>query len=97
MQSTNKLSGRLLDSAKGEQRIELVVEQHEAEDRVAIRYSTWTEGLGWCTQKTIRLDADQLDELHRAVTVARHRINRNRAEAGRPVSTAQVIRFPTLA
>jgi uncharacterized protein YbcC (UPF0753/DUF2309 family) len=73
------------------------MEQHEGVDRVVLRHSTWTDGLGWCCQKTIRLDAEQLDEMHRALTVARHRINRRRAESGQMHQAAQVIQLPTLA
>ncbi|MET0647991.1 MAG: hypothetical protein ABW208_15345, partial [Pyrinomonadaceae bacterium] len=63
---------------------------------VALKYMTWTEGLGWCCQKTIRVGADQLDELHRALTAARHRNRRQRAEAGDPAAPAQVIQFPSI-
>jgi hypothetical protein len=62
-----------------------------------LRCSTWTEGLGWCSQKTIRLDTEQLDDLHRALTVARHRINLQRVERGQAIESAQVIQLPTLA
>jgi hypothetical protein len=78
-------------------RIEIVFEGEADGAQLAIKYLTWTEGLGWCCQKTIRVEAEQLDELHRAVTVARHRVNRRRAEIGLPAQTAQVIRLPTLA
>jgi hypothetical protein len=73
------------------------MEQCEGVDRVVLRHSTWTEGLGWCTQKTIRLDAEQLDDVHRALTIARHRINRQRAESGQLREPAQVIQLPTIA
>lgn len=97
MQTNNNAVVQVLPSAREDRKIEVVLEHHGEEDVVALRHSVWTEGLGWCAQKTIRLDAGQLDELHRAVTVARHRINRRRGEAGQTVKTAQVIQFPTLA
>ncbi len=75
------------------QKVELSFEGPEG---VALRYLTWTEGLGWCCQKTIRVEGEQLDELHRAVTVARHRFRRQRAEAGEAAPAAQVIRLPSL-
>ena len=96
MQSSTQ-AAHVLRGARQDQQVEVVFEPTDDGERVALRYSTWTEGLGWCCQKTIRLEADQLDELHRAVTVARHRINRRRGEAGQPAKTAQVIRLPTLA
>jgi hypothetical protein len=73
------------------------LESHEGVERVVLRYATWTEGLGWCSQKTIQLDGDQLDDLHRALTVARHRRNLHRAERGHQAQPAQVIQLPTLA
>jgi hypothetical protein len=97
MQTNNMALVQVLPSAREDRKIEVVLEQRDGEDVVALRHSVWTEGLGWCAQKTIRLDAEQLDELHRAVTVARHRVNRRRGEAGQAVGTAQVIRLPTLA
>jgi hypothetical protein len=82
-------------SAK-QHKVEVSFEQQEGGEGVALRYLTWTEGLGWCCQKTIRVEGDQLDELHRAITVARHRIRRQRAEAGEASAPAQVIQLPSL-
>ena len=79
-----------------QQKVEVSFEQHEGGAGVALRYLTWTEGLGWCCQKTIRVEEDQLDELHRAITVARHRVRRQRAEAGEVTTPAQVIQLPSL-
>lgn len=94
VQTTNNAPAHVIESARENQKIEVVI---EGVDRVALRYSTWTEGLGWCCQKTMRVDAGQLGELQRALTVARHRVNRLRAEEGMAVETAQVIQFPTVA
>src|SRR5829696_9014279 len=77
-------------------KVEVSFEQQEGGEGVALRYLTWTEGLGWCCQKTIRVGGEQLDELHRAVTVARHRYHRQRAAAGEPSAPAQVIQLPSL-
>ncbi|HEX8473887.1 MAG TPA: hypothetical protein VF666_07625 [Pyrinomonadaceae bacterium] len=97
MQTSNKATSHVIESSRDEQRVEVVLEQHEGVERVALRCSTWTDGLGWCTQKTIRLDGDQLDDLQHAITVARHRLRRHRADAGHAPQTAQVIQLPTLA
>ena len=78
------------------QKVEVSYEQLEGGEGVALRYLTWTDGLGWCCQKTIRVEGEQLDELHRALTVARQRFRRRRAEAGEPSQPAHVIPFPTL-
>lgn len=72
------------------------MQHRDGEDCVALRLSTWTDGLGWCAQKTIELDPAQLDELHLAVTVARRRLASKRADADQPVAAAKVIRLPTL-
>jgi hypothetical protein len=80
-----------------DRKIEVSIEPGIEGDNVVLRYSTWTDGLGWCSQKTIRVDSEQLDDLHRALTVARHRINRHRAEAGQAPESAKIIQLPTLA
>jgi len=85
-----------LKSARRNQKVEVVFERHEGVECVALKYFTWTEGLGWCCQKTIRVDGDQLDELHRAITVARHRVRRQRADDGEATAPAQVIQLPSL-
>lgn len=86
-----------LEAAEPNKKIEVVFEEREDGDGVSLKYMTWTDGLGWCCQKTISVEADQLDELHRAIMVARHRISRRRADAGLPAQTAQVIHLPSLA
>lgn len=89
-------AGRPLEATGTQQKVEVTFEQQEGGECVALKYLTWTEGLGWCCQKTIRVGGEQLDELHRAVTVARHRYHRQRAETGEPAAPAQVIQFPSL-
>ena len=93
MQTTNNAASHVIESAREDQKVEVVI---EGADRVAVRYLTWTEGLGWCCQKTMRVDAGQLEDLHRALTVARHRLNRMRAEEGLTQEPAQIIHFPTI-
>ncbi len=97
MQFGKGATAHVLQSAEKDKRIEVTIERQDDADCVTLRYLTWTDGLGWCGQKTIRLNADQLDELHRALTVARHRLNRQRTEAGQLSEQAQVIQLPTLA
>ncbi|HEX8651389.1 MAG TPA: hypothetical protein VF708_11160 [Pyrinomonadaceae bacterium] len=94
MQSNQSATLKVLNSPCEDERIEVVIEDQGG---VVLRHSTWTEGLGWCGQKTIRLDSDQIDDLHRALTVARHRLNRQRAEAGQFKESARIIHLPTLA
>ena len=79
-----------------EKRVEVAIEPGGDSDEVVLRYSTWTDGLGWCSQKTIRLESEQLDDLHRALTVARHRLKRKRAAEGEVFESGKVIQLPTL-
>jgi hypothetical protein len=95
MQS-NGNAAQVLRPARENQKVEVAFEQRDGAECVALRYFTWTEGLGWCCQKTIRVDGEQLEDLHRAVTVARHRFRRRRAEAGEAHEPAQVIQLPSL-
>jgi hypothetical protein len=90
-------AARTFDAAREVKKVEVAYEQHEGAEVLALRYMTWTDGLGWCCQKTIRVEEEQLDELHRALTVARHRARRKAADAGTPQTPAQVIQFPSLA
>ena len=97
--SVMQASNAAANSPKGarrNQKVEVAFERHEGIECVALKYFTWTEGLGWCCQKTIRVDGDQLDELHRAITVARHRVRRQRADDGEAAVPAQVIQLPSL-
>jgi hypothetical protein len=93
---TSSAAAQVLRPARENQKVEVAFEQRDGVECVALRYFTWTEGLGWCCQKTIRVDGEQLDDLHRAVTVARHRFRSRRAEASEAQAPAQVIRLPSL-
>jgi hypothetical protein len=96
--STHNATAQPSQSPSNEDRkVEVSIESGADGEQVVVRYLTWTEGLGWCGQKTIRLDGEHLDELHRALTVARHRVNRRRAEAGQISEPAKVIQLPTVA
>jgi hypothetical protein len=97
VQGNHTATVQILDSPHDDEKVEVLLEEDEGLERVVLRYSTWVDGLGWCGQKTIRLDGAHLDDLHRALTVARHRINRKRMEAGQPVQPATVIQLPTIA
>jgi hypothetical protein len=96
LESSNRAVPHVLPSGSEDRQVEVILEDGAA-GGVALRLSTWTEGLGWCTQKTIRLDGDQLDDLHHAISVARQRLNRRRVEDGQFRPPAQVIQLPTVA
>jgi hypothetical protein len=96
--STHNATSQPSQSPSGEERkVEVSVESGADGEQVVLRYLTWADGLGWCGQKTIRLDGEHLDELHRALTVARHRVKRRRAEVGQVSEPAKVIQLPTIA
>ena len=97
MQSSQNAVVQVLESPLDNERVEVFLEQNETTPRIVLRYSTWTDGLGWCGQKTINLSSQHLDDLHHAITVARHRLNRKRAETGDVIQTNNVIQLPTLA
>lgn len=97
MQSGQRAAVQILDSPHDDERVELLLEEESGVEQVVLKYSTWVEGLGWCGQKTMRLDSSHLDDLHRALTVARHRINRKRAESGEAFEPAKVIQLPAIA
>lgn len=76
------------------QKIEVVLDEKE---QVTLRLSTWTEGLGWCQQKTLSFDGAMLEELHRALGVARLKYNRQQAENGQEYQPAKILSFPAAA
>jgi hypothetical protein len=97
VQSGNNATAEVLQRGETEARIEVAIEKHGESERVVLRHLTWTDGLGWCAQKTICLEADQIDDVHRALLIARHRFSRKRAELGESGNAAQVIQLPTFA
>lgn len=73
-----------------ERRIDLAIDNDEA----VIQLSDWTEGLGWCTQKTLRVDLELLDEMHRLIAAARTRIRNSKIDSGEQIENAKVLQFP---
>ena len=59
-----------------EKRVEVSLEENQA----VIKLSTWTEDLGWCGQKTLSLDAEMLDDLHRIISAARLKLIKQKTE-----------------
>ncbi|MEJ7710737.1 MAG: hypothetical protein WKF84_12935 [Pyrinomonadaceae bacterium] len=95
-QTSSNATVQIVPSKSEDERVEVLIEQHDGRSVVALKYATWTDGLGWCAQKTLRLDGDHLDDLQHALTVARHRINRLSAEAGEKLKFGKVIQLPSL-
>lgn len=73
-----------------EKKVEVSLEN----DQAVLKLSTWVEDLGWCGQKTLSLDAEMLDDLHRVIASARYRLNKQKAETEEISEAANVIHFP---
>jgi hypothetical protein len=73
-----------------ERRIDLTIDGGQT----VIKLSTWTDGLGWCTQKTMSLEPAMLDEMHRVIAAARSKVRKQRVETGEAVAPAKVLTFP---
>ncbi|MCY7376476.1 MAG: hypothetical protein LH472_10960 [Pyrinomonadaceae bacterium] len=64
------------------------------DNQAVIKLSTWTEDLGWCGQKTLTLDAEMLDDLHRVIASARYKLNSKKVEANESAKPSNVLEFP---
>lgn len=82
----------LLPSINEDKKIDVSV----SNDTAIIKLSTFTDGLGWTCQKTLCLDSALLDDLHRAISAARYRINSHKTE-NNIVSSSNIIEFPSVA
>lgn len=82
---------QFLPSIYNDKKIEVSLENDEA----VLKLSTWTEELGWCCQKTMRLEAEMLENLHRVITGARHKLNQQKADENE-FSGAKILEFPIL-
>ncbi|HMS41245.1 MAG TPA: hypothetical protein PKE69_13530 [Pyrinomonadaceae bacterium] len=65
------------------------------DDQAVIKLSTWVEDLGWCGQKTMSLDAEMLDELHRVLSAARLKLKREQVENQGEIDTSNILHFPS--
>lgn len=74
----------------GENRISVALEGDEAVISMAI----WEEGLGWCTQKTMRFESSLLGDLHALVSAARIRSARSATAPQRQTADGKLIKFP---
>lgn len=70
------------------------VEVSLVDDQAVIKLSTWTEDLGWCGQKTLTLDAEMLDDLHRVIASARYKINSKKTAADETGTPSNILTFP---
>ena len=82
-----------LNPSDENQKVEVLLDTENGEGIVTLKYSTWTDGIGWCCQKTIQLESSLLDDLHHALTIARMKINREKINAGIEFEPAKVIQL----
>lgn len=75
----------------GEKRLELALE----DDKTVIKLSSWVDGLGWCGEKTMEIEAEMLDEMHRLIGAARVRLRSRQAEP--EPEERKVLKFPSAA
>lgn len=86
----SNLAVKFLPVVSDEKKVEVALQ----DDQAVIRLSTWTEDLGWLCQKTMSLDAEMLDDLHRVITAARVRLNNQKAENQEENVSSKVLQFP---
>ena len=96
MRSNHNVKIQTLNSSDEDRKVEVLLDTEGGEGTVILKYSTWVEDLGWSCQKTIQLESDLLDDLHHALTIARMKINRQKIESGKEISTAKVVQLPNL-
>ena len=88
MAQNNSKALKFTPVESGEKRVELSFEG----DLTVLKLSSWVEGLGWCGEKTMHIEADMLDEMHRMIGAARVRLRQQRSDAN--VITSKVLNFP---
>lgn len=74
----------------GEKRVDLSIEG----DLTSIKLSSWVDGLGWCGEKTMSVEPEMLDMLHRMIGAARVRLRNQREVAVSEESVHKVLDFP---
>lgn len=89
----SNLATKFLPIISDEKKIEVSLEN----DQAVIKLSTWVEDLGWCGQKTLAVEAEMLDELHRAISAARYKLNQRKFDEEQTVERTNIIAFPKVA
>ena len=84
----------MLSNAKGQKKDPATnkVEVRLEGEKAVITLSSFVEGLGWCTQKTMRLDLERLEELEPQLTTVRDSLEQS--ENKKSNITSNVIAFP---
>ncbi len=74
----------------GEKRIDLSIDG----DLTSIKLSSWVDGLGWCGEKTLSIEPEMLDVLHKMIGAARVRIRSQKELDGNVEAARRVLDFP---
>jgi predicted DCC family thiol-disulfide oxidoreductase YuxK len=85
------IAAKFLPIVSDEKKVEVSL----TEDQAIIKLSTWTEDLGWLCQKTLSIDAEMLDDLHRVIASARYRLNKQKYVSGDMTKDTKVLEFPS--
>jgi hypothetical protein len=83
---------QFLPSIHNDKKIEVSLENNEA----VLKLSTWSEDLGWCCQKTMRLETEMLDDLQHVIAAARYKLNQQKADKNE-FTARKVLEFPVTA
>jgi len=86
----NNLAVKFAPIVSDEKKLELTLIDKQA----IIKLSTWIEDLGWCGQKTLTLEAEMLDDLHRVIASARQKLNSKKTETTEGNKPSNVLEFP---
>lgn len=83
---------QFLPAVSNDQKIDVSIINETA----IIKFSTFTEGLGWTCQKTLNLDSNLLNDLHHAISAARYRLNARQTENADANANSNIIAFPNV-
>ena len=89
----SNLAVKFLPIVSDEKKLEVSL----ADNQAVIKLSTWTDDLGWCGQKTLLLNAEMLDDLHRVIASARYKLNSLKTENAEENKPSNVLEFPSFA
>jgi hypothetical protein len=91
MPQVNSKAFKFAPAETSEKRIDLSLDG----DETVIKLSSWIDGLGWCGEKTMRIDPELLDEMHRMIGAARIRVRQRRLdESDDGIADGKVLKFP---
>jgi hypothetical protein len=88
--SNTQKSTKFAPAAADEKRFDVAING----DLTSIKLSSWVDGLGWCGQKTIEVEPEMLDVLHKMIGAARLRLRHQREMEGCEEIAGKILDFP---